>query len=161
MMKTFKFFFPLVLGILILSAGCDKEEDTKNKTVYPLTPSESIKTFFDESWTNGNCFTRLDNDTLHVINDKAQFRAMYQCSNELPDINFDKYTLVLGSKVLFSLYDYAVEEQYIVMGDTPTLYLRVREPVNGSWTSLGTLYYWAIYPKINSKKITVFSLNQK
>ena len=104
-------------------------------------------------------FVDSDKDKCYVINSPEELRSIYCGEKEIPYINFDKYTLVIGQMVDPDAY-YPVFKQELKFNDNKchlTLYVPELNEVSLNGLSYKTqyLYYWALYPKFYTVGISV------
>ena len=107
-------------------------------------------TFFGElEWDAQPCY---------LINSMEEFRAAYQGDEQLPEVDFDRYSVLVGrtyridgseSLRSFSLVD---EGDHYLMA---IVILRNINPNYGYTCDIGDLFYWNIYPKLETKPITI------
>jgi len=100
-------------------------------------------------------FTTLpsNKDTCLIINSMNEFRSACECSNDLPEIDFDNYTLIIGKKHLANLSVH-ISEQKIIEDNVLTLYLCIFIPDSG-FTAMHQAYHWGLYPKLSNKSFFV------
>jgi len=94
-------------------------------------------------------------DTCLMINTIDEFRDAYECTGNLPEIDFDNYTLIIG-KVRMGAGGYYVSEQKIIK--VCTLVLSVEVDYNedeGQPAVFCVIYYWGLYPKLPNKPFYV------
>ncbi len=90
-----------------------------------------------------------------MINSTDEFEAVAPPSAELPTINFEKYTLIIGCHEMGDP-GYRLEQQSAdVESDVMKLNLTYRPLEGGSPGIIVTFYYWGLYPKLPQKPITV------
>lgn len=104
-------------------------------------------------------FVGSDKDECHVINSLEELKRIYRGDKEIPKIDFERYTLVLGQMINPDAF-YPVLRQELKFNDNKchlTLYVPELNEVNLNGVSYKTqyLYYWALYPKFNTAGITV------
>ena len=122
-----------------------------------------ISEFFDKELPKGmhsdGFFVDSDQDECYVINSPEELSSLYKGDMEIPEIDFEQYTLVLGQLVEPDAFD-PVLKQDIEFHDNRchlTLYVPNLEKVNlnGSYYKTQYLYHWALYPKFNTEGISV------
>ncbi len=146
-------FLFLIMGI----EGCEDKE--QRDTILPITNlSGQVVAFFDSELSptmKSNCFFVLNDDTYHLINSMKEFQAIYSCENKLPEIDFTKYSVIVGQKKMPNSY-YSVVEQNIEETEMSLeLKIYVKLPADGYWPAFSQMYYWGIYPKLPNKKINI------
>ena len=129
-----------------------------------ISMDNSTQTFFKEKLQNNyyhdiRDFFSIGENMCYRIDSKEEFAAIYTGTDELPEIDFSKYTLLLGSKI-YDDPDTDVENCKQVLTESEdgynlNLYSRHRD---GEWTSLCInlqIFYYGLYPKLEDKDITV------
>ena len=158
-MKTKMILFTVTaLFLMIGGMGCEREKEHE-----VIVPDKNISThvyaFFENNLPTTSksvCFfISEEGDFSYVINSKKELQAAYSCKEELPEIDFDRYSLVIGQKRMPNSY-YAVSNQKIIV-QTKTLELNiVAETLSeGVWPSFSMMYYWGVYPKLPNLKLNV------
>lgn len=109
-------FSVIALFLLIGNAGCEKEK--KHETFFPIKNiPEQVSIFFENKLpktSESTCFFNLGKeDAFYVINSKDKLQTVYSCEEKLPEIDFTRYSLVIGQKRMPNSY-YSVSNQEIV-----------------------------------------------
>lgn len=114
--------------------------------------------FFNEGLPIGtrsnSFFVDSDKDECYIINSLQELKSIYCGDKEFPELNFDKYTLVIGQKVNPDAF-YPVLKQDLTFIDNKcllNLYVPDFKELN---TTNVPFYYWALYPKFNTEGINV------
>jgi hypothetical protein len=159
-MKTIVLKFAAILLIMLGLIACEKGNE---KIISPINISnERLIDFFDmilPTATESGClFSTTNSDTCYVINSIDEFLSIYSC-DDLPEIDFTSYSLVIGQKRMPNSY-YTVIEQYIVETESLRLNIVVKLPEN-HWPSFSKLYYWGVYPKLSQKNVSVNIIEKK
>ena len=101
-MKTL-FYCVLFLGLF---ASCKEIKPNDDAGIFPVSASEDVESFFesylppsDYSYSNTS-FNFGEETECFVINDVDDFKAVAPESVTLPEIDFDKYTLIIGQVVM-------------------------------------------------------------
>lgn len=158
----------LAASLLLSGAGmaaCSDSEQAAVAGTPPAAASEEVTAFFKahlpESSTNHSevefNFSELDfNETECIlINSAEEFAAVAPPTAELPAIDFEKYTLVIGQHQM-GCPAYRLEEQAVDAESGPdkmTLNL-VYSQGNGPIAAVVTTFYvWGLYDKLPSKPI--------
>ena len=150
----------LITLVLIVSYSCsssnDNEFEQSRGTSLTDIP-EDIVHFFEDGMpftSSIECFlSSREEDAYLLINDRKQFHATYSCDDALPEIDFTKYSLVIGKKKMPNSYYTLVDQS---MDETKTLNLNiVVELPSGHWTAFSDFYYWGLYPKLPNKELIV------
>ena len=97
-------------------------------------------------------FVGSDKDECYVINSLEELRNIYSGEREIPYIDFDKYTLVIGQKVMPDFYhpEYKQDLEFRNHRCDLNLYVPDYDP---GFKSIQHFYYWAFYPKFNTEGI--------
>jgi len=138
-------------------------EVIETKTILPIvvTDQKTIAFFNQCLFTNrptntpSSCFfTTLgrDKDTCIMINTMEEFRHTYECTDDLPEIDFDSYTLIIGKKKV-NHTGYSVLSWKILSNCSLTLYLELSGQNSGGGTLL--IHHWGIYPKLPDRPFYV------
>jgi hypothetical protein len=138
-----------VIGVLPISESDVPEEVSAFFGENPMIFSEFFDKFdkydeFDNIIYAGPCFT---------INSMAEFRESTPSSAVLPDINFDKYTLVIG-RYCITGGQYIKSHGVDTEPDIMKLNLGIGDAGNGLTAMFWPLYY-GIYPKLPLKPIAI------
>jgi hypothetical protein len=99
-------------------------------------------------------FVEDEDNRCLMINSMDELKAIMYSPIELPDIDFDKYTLVMGQYIAPGTAYRIIEQSITVNPEEIILNLSIEEP-DGTYAVLSPLYYWGLYPKIPQKTITV------
>ena len=94
----------------------------------------------------------------YLINSMEEFRAAYQGDEQLPEVDFDRYSVLVGRTIRMggaeSLRSFSLEDE----GDHYRLAIVILCNVNPDLIytcDIGDLFYWNIYPKLETKPITI------
>ena len=161
------FLLPLMVAIGLLVVSCSSDEETEGVLVPEAEISEEVSNFFNDEFPSisntylESFFLHEDRSAMYVINDQEQLLRIYHGDGKLPEIDFQKYSLVIGKELIIM----KIGEKYPVKLNNKSLYR------NGEYYSLNLycdyvipevtinayryIYYWGIYPKIKDNKISV------
>ena len=107
-----------------------------------------FKTFFEQGEWNDESYL--------VINSLQEFQDAYMGTKELPDIDFSKYTLIIGRTWG---NDSSFELDDIILRDKASYYeleTRLLHHVDrGAFTAIIKIYYWRLYLKLEQKNIVL------
>lgn len=105
-----------------------------------------FKTFFEQGeWNDESCL---------MINSQQEFQAAYMGTKELPEVDFNQYTLVIG-RTWSSDGSYVLDKTVLYNRDfTYELEAQFLHYLNGTAIcSIIRFYYWSLYPKLEPKEI--------
>ncbi len=148
----------VLLALTITACGND-ENDESTVMLTVASPNDDVKKFFESSMpltTDADFFSAKDGDVCELVNSVEELKMLYSGTMPLPDIDFQKYTLVIGKKLMENSF-YQLTRQQIVQEDSRyVLYLYV-SPVSetGSWPAFSYLNFWGLYPKLSKRDIIV------
>ena len=147
----------LLIGAFIVLGGCEKEKE-QMEVIYPVVNLPmSVVTFFEKTLSNtdsANCLFKSEwKDTCFLINSKEEFESMLLCDKNLPIIDFSLYSVIVGKKNMPNSF-YSIVEQSINNTQTLELNIIVHLP-NEHWPAFSDMFYWALYPKLPNKKISI------
>ena len=121
----------ILAAALLLSgagfAGCsDSDEQPTAAGTPPVTPSQDVSDFFDAHLSGHETdfnFSYMDcyETECFLINSVEEFRAIAPEPIELPDIDFAKYSLIVGQHV-FEEPRYSLESQAVETGTDATCF---------------------------------------
>jgi hypothetical protein len=91
-----------------------------------------------------------------IINNKEDFEKQYHGERLLPNIDFEKNTLIIG-KEYFPHLLYKLERKELILEKGKLLLnLYVSEPKDGYYpAAMLNMYFWGLYPKIESGEVSV------
>ena len=144
---------------------------------YPSEVPDSINNFFERQFNhfgwNGFVFQyqNIDNDVAdcYVINSTEQLERIYVGIDHIPQIDFSRYTLILGKVPIpngYSLIRQKITKagEYSTLDPHPlsehVLWLSfVRYENDDRWGNEKESYnFWALYPKMNEESVEVYVL---
>ena len=147
-MKTL-FYCVLFLGLF---ASCAEIKPNDDAGIFPVSASEDVESFFesylppsDYSYSNTS-FNFGEETECFVINDVDDFKAVAPESVTLPEIDFDKYTLIIGQVVMGSP-GYRFVSQSI---HTDTLKVVYKNLGGASPAIMTYFYFWGLYDKLQN-----------
>lgn len=171
-MKKTIFKFGLFLLAVLLPTGCssDEEDEIKGTEIKSIDIGNDIEAFFNTEWVAYNSsetypetfFNRelIDKENICLINNKEELKNIYNGNLEIPEIEFPKYTLIIGKKKIY--VEIGKKSPASLMG------IKLYDTKDGyrldlyctSYVPKGDLfierffYFWGLYPKLNNKKAT-------
>lgn len=101
-----------------------------------------------------NFFKDSDESQCLLINSTEELLKNYTGVDTFPNIDFSKYTLIVGQELMSESYYNILRQELLTEGDE--LILNVYVPkMEGGYYMVQHLFYWGLYPKLNSTNITV------
>ena len=181
MKKTrLSFLFVGLFSLVAMTSCSSNEEDNVNNknVIQPINVTNSpVETFFStelpelhqRSGDTGGTKSFFYNPDLYggeniykniicVINSRQELSDIYLGEKELPEIDFDNYTLILGQQIMPYLGFYVGKKELVKGEDALILNLHARHDSRSDEnlpTMLQILYFWGLYPKQIQKNITV------
>lgn len=151
-------------------------DSTEAYTVISAVPaSEEMRAFFDKalpfSYDKPAFFTPyVDFDqeigiqvlnqwaVYSMFNSKEEMQVQYIGDADLPDVNFDKYSLIIGTSFCLNREDSYTSTEIRLYDDYKELAVRIKTVVHEDYPDQGIYYYggfdlqpfrfWAIFPKL-------------
>ncbi|MDR2585838.1 MAG: hypothetical protein LBC84_06430 [Prevotellaceae bacterium] len=160
-----KFRFFAYTAILLTFAGlisCQKA-GTFLGIIVPVIPNENVNDFFQTHFSGyiNPAYERFfgdngqDNKCI-MINSKEEFKEYISDSSiELPEIDFNLYTLIVGRYLMSNTTKYVITEQNIVIKRKKLELNMTIECADMRLTTVMMFYYWGVYPKLPSKSVHV------
>ena len=130
-------------------------------TILPILEGkvyDSIKEFYNNHYGQEtgfrSFFDHSDKSQCLVINSTEELKNHYLDNYPFPEIDFDKYTLIVGQKIMPEAYYTVLRQELISFDDELRLNVYVPK-LDGAYTTFQNLFYWGLYPKVKSSNITV------
>lgn len=149
------------------SSGVSVDSDSLSNTSTSLNVGDSssvISEFLQSHYPSGTEYRTFfeDNEESQclVINTTEELLNNYIGIDSFPDIDFNRYTLVVGQEIMPESYYTILRQELRPIGDEFILYIYVPE-LDGWFCSVQHLFYWGIYPKMQSPKITVEIIKER
>ena len=105
-----------------------------------------FKTFFEQGEWN--------DESILIINSQEEFQKAYMGTKDLPSVDFNKYTLIIG-RTWGNDASYMLTE--IILKDKGANYeldTKLNHYVDRAATmAIQTIFYWRLYPKLAQKPI--------
>ncbi|MBP5278310.1 MAG: hypothetical protein J6Z18_07485 [Prevotella sp.] len=142
-------------------AGCDNADDSKT-TLSPVKTDELVDVFFRKASNDIgrgiiSFFPERKQSTdvsPLIINNVEDLRSAYYGKDELPTIDFSKYTLIIGA-VYITAGIYVKEQKLILNERSATLHLFMEMTDEAVITNFNHELYWGLYPKLSIRNINV------
>jgi len=124
----------------------------------PITDGNIINFFnmtLDMHFESDCFFTDIDRyaDTCFLINNIFEFQQACVCTDDLPEIDFDKFTLIIGKKYYGWSAMWFVDQK-IIEDSALTLVVQKYYSPNG-FDGAPAKNHWGIYPKLPNKPFYV------
>ena len=155
--------------------GCSSDNDEDGSIIMPVSVTDgpvaeffktelpemhsssdyyyTTKPFFFDPETLGG--VSINENIVYVINSRQELADVYQGDKELPVIDFDKYTLIIGQQIMPYRGFYVGKKELVKGSDSIIFNLYARHDGEVRATALQFLYFWALYPKLSQKTIPV------
>ena len=145
----------LLLSTLALT-GCGDNDDTFSLS--PTDTSVQIRDFFNSinalsDMRISGFFEDVDcKEATLIINNENQFRSAYTGAAQIPQVDFSKYTLIIGQ--IYQSASWILKKQKMVVdGKDATLFLYY-ETTNEAVVAVQTeIFYWGLYPKTDVQNV--------
>lgn len=177
-MKKFILFFSiLITAICVCACSSDDDSDSFESNLPIGLTDEAITDFFNselpelhhsyDRYRNTESFfyeiidsvtsdgMAIKENMVYVINCQQELADVYQGKRELPAIDFDKYTLIIGQQIMPGLGFYVVKKELLTGDNGLILTLYARNDNEIISCALQNLYFWRIYPKLSQNTISV------
>ena len=156
-MKKIIFFAATLL--LLTMASCQQDEDAPNKG-----SRAAVSSFFDSKLDDGESVLKdffpassYESETCYLINSNTELEQLYSGDKELPEIDFDKYTLLIGW--VLEPCGYIVEKQTIDVADEAIVVTltekRDVDAGSGVIAAMYDYYFWKLCDKLPNKKVVI------
>ena len=169
-----------ISALLLMLAGCSNDDEIVNEvkgerggivydgyTLQKIDESDPVSVFFGKELHNprwdgyGNEFKTFfeqgewNDESILVINSQEEFQKAYMGTKDLPNVDFNQYTLIIGRTWG---NDSSYELDKIVLRDRGRTYeletLLLHHVNRGAYAAILTIFYWHLYPKLAPKAIT-------
>ena len=111
--------------------------------------SESF--FYDPDTYGGEILKNL----VYIINSQQELADVYTGEKALPEIDFDRYTLIIGQEIMPCLGFYVAKKELYADDKGLVLSLCARNEKEILPTAIQHLYFWDLYPKLSQRNISV------
>lgn len=149
--------------------GCDSDDgdDQLGIEVTHINADDEVKDFFEKELTSftdvvpTSFFVMMEGNAHFVINSKEEFQSIYQGHEQLPEIDFSKYTLIVGQqKRNVELGKESpgqfLEQKLYQTDDGYQMYLYCKSVVpDAVLYAISYIYYWGLYPKQDINELNV------
>ena len=167
-MKRILYYTFFTFLAVTLTASCSDDGD-EGTVIPPVDADEAVAEFFNEALPekghSNSFFCHLDTNIhmivpiwenfVYVINNREQLEDFYQGDKELPEIDFRKYTLIIGQQIIGCLENNLVEKRLTVDEEGLHLYLHTKNDDEVHSLAIQLLHYWGLYPKLQQKLVSL------
>ena len=112
--------------------------------------SESF--FYDPDTYGGK---EILKNLVYVINSQQELADVYIGEKALPEIDFDRYTLIIGQEIMPFLGFYVAKKELLANDNGLVLSLCAINEGEILPTAVQHLYFWDLYPKLSQRNISV------
>lgn len=158
----------LTAALFLLGGGfvaCNDSEEPQYIGTPPVTAPTDVSAFFKTYLPSSSSshsepefnFSEIDDRDIEcfVINSMEEFEAVAPPAVELPVIDFDKYTLIIGQHWMGDP-GYNFEKQAIdTESEKMTLNLVYKRMKGGTPAAMTIFYFWGLYTKLPEKTAAV------
>ena len=169
-----KLWILAIASVCLLSCSSSDDYDSASEELITMVAAddaqrESVEEFFNAEFRNISRPTGFFGNQSepeckgYIVNNYADLKALYSGSRELPDIDFDKYTLIIGVTALpTSSHSLTFKRQELVRTDVGlvnTIYFEADRDLFYP-AIVGYWYYWGLYPKMDDRSFnTIVCIN--
>lgn len=156
-----------LFSMLIITFSCllsCNKSDQRDEGIMPVTASEDVVNFFNEHLPARSeqqvGLTLGDETEFFVVNCEDEFKELVCADAELPEIDFEKYTLIVG-RVVNGLPNLIYKNQKIYIEDNiVTFRVTFEEITTGIFPTCIAYYnFWGLYDKLPEGNIE-FDVNK-
>ncbi len=136
------------------------EGASKDYTVISTVPvSEEVKAFFNEALPylpnlpvelSPFSFQPNKESEFFVINNEQELRNLYKGEKDLPQLDFEHYTLIIGQMLMGAASYHLDAIKVRIYEDKNVLSIYTREP-QYVYCTLYNMYFWGVFPKIEKE----------
>jgi len=164
MKRLLIFPISLLLAGAVTMVSCSDDSEGIPGEVPAAPMNDYMQTFFEQvpkSVTSYDDVFQLGfrrSDTCYVINSKEEFVALYRGTNVLPEIDFGKYSLIVGGKTSPVASGLDRSRQVLIEKEDCYNLNLFRARIDERKTMITAsvrFFYYGIYPKLNEKRMVV------
>ena len=154
------YLFTATLCLTTLSS-CGSD-DASAETFQPQKVSPEIEKFFKAHLPisgNSDCFFKsekmeADSAVVRIVNSIIELQQLCYTPVELPQIDFSKYTLVIGWKKVPNKGYQIATQKLLVSSPSAKLYIETK-PLGDHYPAESRMFFWGFYPKTDIKEAKV------
>lgn len=162
LLSVFMLLIPLF--VVLLGAGCEDDEAegewSQIDSIMPDTQlSIQLSSIFSE---NNDCLKAFQNDTVYIVLYSQKELAEIDTCNIIPDIDFDEYTLIVGKVKVPGMVS-SISNITLLHSDPKNRYKLeiVVDDCEECYTAIGYLFFWRLYPKLETGHDFELFINKK
>ena len=159
-----KYLLILLAAMAFAACGDDNSQEANiDKEVPEEVAMQRIEAFFENAFSknwgmDSFAFTYRHNE-ICVINSREELAAIYTGEEDIPDIDFSKYTLLIGHVITPDTGHTISRLELTEKDGQKTLYVYVHEWDSGL-TVITPVLYWGLYPKFPQHQVNVVAMNE-
>ena len=168
-MKKYVLFISVIVVATWLCA-CNSDDDVNDfeeinpNAIQPinLTDGDIVDFFNIDPHRLSTPFFQDDDfdNKVYVINSRQALADVYLGEKELPAIDFDKYTLIIGQHMMPCLGFYITKKELVPNEDGLQLTIYARNDGEILSLMIQRLFFWGLYPKLSQTTITVKAIKK-
>ena len=157
----------LLLAFMAFFCSCSSSDETNisdNTTDHHINPIDEgilyseIADFFQSNYPPTfeylAFFGESDKNECLVINKTEDLLSHYSGEKSFPNIDLNKYTLIVGQEIMTKSLYIIKRQELLYEGGEYRLNIYVPK-LDGGYHMIQHLFYWGIYPKLNTSKLSV------
>lgn len=138
----------LFVVFMLMEASCQHDEEHQT-FIMPIELENDMRHQLDSIFSSENtCLINFSNDTVfHFLFSEEDFRNVDEC-NEITEIDFNKYTLVVGKIQVASINDSIFDIELFEEDKKYKIEIKI-EKCTECYGAIGQLYFWRLYPDLS------------
>lgn len=148
-------FFLLAMSVFV---SCSVPDVPDDGVISPVSAPDNVSAFFEEhlpdhSQSLGRADFKFSDrefseSECFLVNSKSEFKDVVADGVKVPDIDFKRYSLIIGQCVLGDP-GYVLEKQVVYPGENDMELRLVYRTLDGVSPGVATnFYFWGLYPKL-------------
>jgi hypothetical protein len=160
-LKSFWGIFPKDLPV-IWSVFSERSDVLR---LHPVEVNNSVKDFLNEALPNDKgvatfSFPEKNEREILAINSQQELEEAYRGEADLPAIDFNKHTLIIGKAYMPGKYYHVRSMEIHDYNGNLMLYVQTDNPESLFWMAYN-MYFWALFPKIEQEISNISIIPQK
>lgn len=155
-------FFLLAMSVFV---SCNVLDVPDDGVISPVSAPDNVSAFFEEhlpdhSQSLGRADFKFSDrefseSECFLVNSKSEFKDVVADGVKVPDIDFKRYSLIIGQCVLGDP-GYVLEKQVVYPGENDMELRLVYRTLDGVSPCVVTnFYFWGLYPKLPDMPLEV------